>query len=399
MRYTLLLHASILASLFGISTYFAPEWSVWKKIKFVIVLSLVVLVSSSDVRLFVGKNVVDCVGDLITGRGCTLTPVEPDASIDAIKRENATLRNDLAAVRGTRNLLSEQNDQLGRYLVDARKTHADQTDLLRTEINELRTRTAETRVALQGSEEERKGLMVTISTLRTALSDTEVRLAGETRRRVEVEELPRVQQVKNPPPSRTPPQPLPSATVSAGDTRDRQYCDQQAGALWDPDRRRSVVAVEFEKDAWSYYLVVEACERAANAEPSNRRLWFQYGRALDNKRKHREAKVAYEKAAALESGAAHVNLGVLYSKGQGVDIDQERACQNYLRGAEHGVAEGAFLYANCLATGSGKVKDISLAVQFYKQAIAGGLVNPVRAQQKILELTGQRVALSSATKG
>lgn len=88
---------------------------------------------------------------------------------------------------------------------------------------------------------------------------------------------------------------------------------------------------------------IPACREAATATPSNARVWFQLGRALERGNQLPQAITAYERGAELGSLDAVNNLGELYRDGKGVARDPARAEALFRRAAEGSVEATASL--------------------------------------------------------
>lgn len=99
-----------------------------------------------------------------------------------------------------------------------------------------------------------------------------------------------------------------------------EACDQLASSPFDGDRPLKFSGIPF--DEIKSDRAISACEAATKAEASERRLFYQFGRALDAGQKFVDAKLAYEQAIKLGHGLAINNLGLMYYQGRGVLKDK-----------------------------------------------------------------------------
>ncbi|MGL4243029.1 MAG: caspase family protein [Beijerinckiaceae bacterium] len=143
-----------------------------------------------------------------------------------------------------------------------------------------------------------------------------------------------------------------------------QRCDRLAGAGFDPDRPREVTRVCLGQiDAKA---AIAACQEAAQAQPSVRRLYYQLGRAQDAAGNYREARAAYAKAVEMGSAAALNNLATLHENGEGVPKSITEAERLYRRGAEAGSVTAMSNLARFLEYGLAGRKDLREAARWYK---------------------------------
>lgn len=187
-----------------------------------------------------------------------------------------------------------------------------------------------------------------------------------------------------PPPPPTAPASSQSPPPAAGITQAGAACDRLAAAAWDTDARAQGVAFA----ALDAAAAITACREAARTSPADRRFMFQLGRAHDKARDFAAARVAYEQAARLGSGAAMVNLGILYEKGQGVQRNQQEVRGWYERAARSGLPQGMFCYATTLDNGIGGPPRPGAAADLYRQAAALGHSEAARAAEQIRQRPG-----------
>jgi hypothetical protein len=177
------------------------------------------------------------------------------------------------------------------------------------------------------------------------------------------------------------PAPVPTSPAAIEAIRS---CDRLASAATDPDRPADVKGVETESIDGP--AAIRACQEAVQAEPANRRLAFQLGRAFAFSQHYGEAKVWYEKGAALGSPLAMNNLGVLYRLGRGVPQDFAEARRWYEKAAALGNSTAmnnlGWLYNN----GRGVPQDYAEARRWYVKAAALGNAGAKDALAKLPRL-------------
>jgi TPR repeat protein len=78
-----------------------------------------------------------------------------------------------------------------------------------------------------------------------------------------------------------------------------------------------------------------------------------------------------------ERGDAHAeyNLGLLYSRGEGVPRDYAEAARWYLKAAEQGIVAAQFNLGILCAKGEGVAQDHNLALEWYRKAAEAGLAD------------------------
>ena len=76
----------------------------------------------------------------------------------------------------------------------------------------------------------------------------------------------------------------------------------------------------------------------------------------------------YTRAATLGDNQAKVRLGILYSRGYGVDLDANHAVRLYQEAADDGDPDGMRSLAVALELGEGIPQDVNRAAQLYEQA-------------------------------
>jgi Caspase domain/Sel1 repeat len=160
----------------------------------------------------------------------------------------------------------------------------------------------------------------------------------------------------------------PPVAPPADDSAER--CDALASDPRDADKPKTVKGQPLAKiDARA---AIEACKRAAAANPAERRFAYQLGRAHDRADQYREAFAAYKQATDKGSAAAFNNFGTLYENGQGTPRSLETAFSLYLQAAKGGAPLGMFNAARMLEAGRGTTKDAEQSFRWYQAAAEAG---------------------------
>lgn len=147
-------------------------------------------------------------------------------------------------------------------------------------------------------------------------------------------------------------------------------CDQLASAPWDPDAPNPRWAVAF--NDLRATAAIDACRRASVEAPHLRRLSFQLGRAYDRLGANQDAYRSYLQASSLGSGAAKVNIGILYRQGRRFEKDDIKARSWFRDAAESGIPEGMYCYGTALDNGLGGPADGASAKLWYTKAAERG---------------------------
>lgn len=171
----------------------------------------------------------------------------------------------------------------------------------------------------------------------------------------------------------------PSA-VRAQDDLTRE-CDRLTAASFDQDLPAGTKRVFFED--MDGPRAVKACAAAAEAHPDNRRIVFQYGRALDKVQRYGEAMEHYQRAAAMGSAAAMNNIGADYNDGRGVARNYKEAMRWFERSAALGYPRALVNLGLAYEDGEGVAVDPERAVEYYIQSVEKGsddLFQNVRTQ-------------------
>jgi uncharacterized protein len=157
-----------------------------------------------------------------------------------------------------------------------------------------------------------------------------------------------------------------SQPVQAG-TPDQETCDRLAAVPYDADKPSSIPEV-MRIETKDISEAVSACERAARAKGAPRRMWLQYGRALEFADRNSDAAAAYEKAAEAGSSMAMLGLSDMYSTGRGVAQDLAKTVSWLEKAAEAGNAAAMNNLGAMYGTGEGVEKDFAKAKQWYEKA-------------------------------
>ncbi|GJE40767.1 hypothetical protein KHHGKMAE_4864 [Methylobacterium persicinum] len=130
-----------------------------------------------------------------------------------------------------------------------------------------------------------------------------------------------------------------------------------------------------------------ACRAAIAEAPQLRRLHFQLGRAYDRQGANQDAYQAYRRASDLGSGAAKVNIGILFRQGRRFEKNDAKARSWFREAAEAGIPEGMFCYATAFDNAIGGAPDIAAAKLWYGKAAERGTTKARDALVR-LELNG-----------
>ena len=169
-----------------------------------------------------------------------------------------------------------------------------------------------------------------------------------------------------------------------------QSCDTLASAPWDPDAPDAQRTVTFRDLRAS--TAIAACRAAVAEAPRLRRVHFQLGRAYDRHGANQDAFEAYQRAAELGSGAAKVNIGILYQQGRRFEKSDAKARAWFRDAAETGIPEGMYCYAVALDNGIGGSPDAAAARAWYVKAAERGTTKARDALVR-LELDGTGTGL------
>ena len=147
-------------------------------------------------------------------------------------------------------------------------------------------------------------------------------------------------------------------------------CDRLAAAPFDGDRPAAVSPTEL--SSIDTAQAVSVCEEAVKANPDQRRVQFELGRALDAARRFGEAKLHYEIAAKAGSASAMTNIGALFEEGHGVQQDYTAALDWFKRAAVAGNARALTALGSVYYLGHGVATDYSASKIWLEKAAAAG---------------------------
>ncbi|MBO0905234.1 SEL1-like repeat protein [Jiella sonneratiae] len=149
-----------------------------------------------------------------------------------------------------------------------------------------------------------------------------------------------------------------------------RLCEELAADRFDPARPAGVKGVYFEKIEAD--RAVPACRAAQAAHPTEPRLQFLLGRALDASGSEDEAVAWFRKAAEQGDAEGQASLGAMYSEGTGVEKDLVQAVAWFRKAAEQGDTRGQISLGNMYADGTGVEKDLAQAVAWFRKAAEQG---------------------------
>ena len=176
-----------------------------------------------------------------------------------------------------------------------------------------------------------------------------------------------------------------SDTQSLGPDRSVNDCDRYAASELDPARPPEVRGVPFEKIKIDEAL--KACNDAVDDNSRVTRFFYNLGRAYHRKAAHpdtddaertvawRRALTAYNTAADRGYVSALNNLAVLYSSGDGVDEDENKAASLFKRAAQQGHPLAMYNPALRYRDGTGGLKaDPYQAAEWFAKSAESGYV-------------------------
>lgn len=143
-------------------------------------------------------------------------------------------------------------------------------------------------------------------------------------------------------------------------------CDLAAGHPSDPER----VGPSVDYANLDPQIAIPACEKAVAAEPGNMRFKVELARALDKAGRGEEAAVLNGEAMKANYIGAYHNMGNLYRKGLGVELNFEKAFELYLYAAERGHPEDQANVGFMYMRGDGVKKDYEKSRFWFEKAAA-----------------------------
>jgi TPR repeat protein len=148
-------------------------------------------------------------------------------------------------------------------------------------------------------------------------------------------------------------------------------CDRLASSPSDPDLPKGFPGM-LKGEHINPDAAIPACRRAVETTPGDRRMRFQFGRALQSGKKFEEAARAYEQAASAGSASAMNALGALYFNGLGVAKDDVQARTWLQKGADLGDIAAQYNLGLFYENGWGVAKDYAQARAWYQKAADQG---------------------------
>ena len=161
-----------------------------------------------------------------------------------------------------------------------------------------------------------------------------------------------------------------AARVRLEDLQFAKECDRLAGADIEHDRARTVALPRRTDTPPS--AVANACEQAMRRFPDVARFPFQAGRAAEARKDFSAARALYEKASAIGSPLAMLRLGLLYSEGNGLPVDDAQARQWYEKAAQQNMPSAMARLGMLHETGRGGPQDYAEARRWYEKAAGLG---------------------------
>jgi len=182
------------------------------------------------------------------------------------------------------------------------------------------------------------------------------------------------------------------------------FCDRLAAHPFDPDRIGDGVP----HDRMDGHGALTACRAAVAAEPSNLRLVFQLGRALERLERADEALPLLRRAAEGGNVAAMHALAEILLLGNGPAPEIAEGVTWLQRSNAGGFAPAMVMLGDLYSEGRGVARDDAAAERFYRQAVETG--NPfaqasvaMRLQERgndpALEAEAERLLRSAAGQG
>lgn len=157
-----------------------------------------------------------------------------------------------------------------------------------------------------------------------------------------------------------------AVAATAGDE-----CDRLAAHPADRDKPATVPGAP-EIGQQDIATAIRVCKEAAAMEGAPRRMWTQYGRALEFAYQHEDAVAAYRKSSDLGSPMGMTGHAVMLLKGQGVTQDVEQARVLMEKAAGLGDALAMTNLGSMYGGGVGVETDIAAARGWYEKAAEAG---------------------------
>ncbi len=156
------------------------------------------------------------------------------------------------------------------------------------------------------------------------------------------------------------------ARVRLGGLQSAKDCDRLAGTDLAHDRARTVAVV---RDARTNPdAATNACNEAMRQFPDVARFAFQAGRAAEARKDFATARTLYEKAGAGGSTPAMLRLGLLYSEGHALPVDDVQARQWFAKAAAQNMRSAMLRLGMLYEAGRGVDRDYAEARRWYEKA-------------------------------
>jgi TPR repeat protein len=117
---------------------------------------------------------------------------------------------------------------------------------------------------------------------------------------------------------------------------------------------------------------IAACTQAISDNPKEPRYQFELGHADEQTKNYAEALIHYKAAADAGSGDGLQSLGLLYYKGLGMVVDQEKAFVLFYRAAETGNALALEDLGAMFGNGDLVQRDDTKALEYFARSVAAG---------------------------
>ena len=106
--------------------------------------------------------------------------------------------------------------------------------------------------------------------------------------------------------------------------------------------------------------------------------WFEEALSSYKEKDYLNALALWEKAGRLDYAPAQFNCGVMYSNGDGTEVNKEKALYWYEKAAEQGHADAQTRCGIMYHTGDGTAKNLEKALYWYEKAAEQGIVEAQR---------------------
>ncbi len=149
-------------------------------------------------------------------------------------------------------------------------------------------------------------------------------------------------------------------------------CDRYAAYEYDLDRPEGVAPVSDAALRRNTRAALDACRLAADLNPDDRRMHYQFARVAAEAGRNDDAHQAALRAAELGSAQAMTMVGLNYQLGVAVTQSYERAAEWYLRAAEAGNSDGMLQLGYLHDQGLGVAFDLDESGRWFGRAAEAG---------------------------